>query len=225
MWLKMDMDRIAIVGGSGALGSGLASRLARAGFSVAIGSRNADRAEEAAIALRKDTGSSRISGHDNRTAAEQGEIVIVTVPFDSQIEVLRAIGPAVRGKILVDTTVPLVPPKVMRVQLPAAGSAAALAAEVLGPDVRLVTGFHNVSAVKLRGDEPVDCDVLVFGDEAAAREAVVEMIHRLGIRAVHGGPLANSAAAEAMTSVLIWINKRYGVKAGAGLTVTGIADS
>ena len=219
-----ETDRIAIIGGTGALGGGLASRLARAGLTVAIGSRDASRAGEVAAEIAEDTGSDGISGHDNLMAAELADLVFVTVPYASQQTTLRTIAPAVQGKLVVDTTVPLVPPKVMRVQLPEAGSAAVLAAEVLGPEVRLVTAFHNVSATKLRSGAPVGCDVLVFGDEVAARDLVIGLAKRLGMRALHGGPLANSAAAEAMTSVLISINKRYKVSDGAGLMITGLGD-
>ena len=126
------------------------------------------------------------------------------------------------GKIVVDTTVPLVPPKVARVQLPPQGSAAAIAAETLGSQVRLVTGFHNVSATKLGAHGEPGCDVLVFGDDVEAREQVVAITNQLGVRALHGGPLANAVAAEAMTSLLIAINKRYKIEEGAGIVITGI---
>jgi NADPH-dependent F420 reductase len=128
----------------------------------------------------------------------------------------------VAGKIVVDATVPLVPPRVARVQLPASGSAAAIAAQALDGAARLVTAFHNVSAQKLRGDGPVPCDILVFGDDVEARDAVIGVIARIGLRGLHGGPLANAVAAEAMTSVLISINRRYGVAEGAGIRITGI---
>jgi NADPH-dependent F420 reductase len=108
------------------------------------------------------------------------------------------------------------------VQLPSEGSAAAIARNILGDEVRLVSAFHNVGASKLHSGEPVNCDVLVFGDEPAAREEVIRLAEILGTRGIHGGPLANSAAAEAMTSVLISINRRYKV-AGAGIRITGLA--
>lgn len=213
---------IAIIGGAGDLGSGLASRLARAGFDVVIGSRNADRAAEAAAKLRAETGNAKVRGLDNVSAALAGDVLIVTVPFASQASTLRDIASSAAGKIVVDTTVPLVPPKVARVQLPARGSAALLAADALGDGVRLVTAFHNVSAQKLRGLEPVHSDILVFGDDIAARDTVVGLIARIDMRGLHGGPLANAVAAEAMTSVLISMNRRYGVSEGAGIKITGI---
>lgn len=211
---------IAIVGGTGKLGAGLARRLARAGYALVIGSREADRAAQAARALARDTGG-RVTGLANRAAAAAAEIVIVTVPFASQRAILEDIGPAVQGKIVVDATVPLVPPKVARVQLPPEGSAAEIARATLGEGVRLVAAFHNVAAHKLIQEVAIDCDVLVFGDQVAAREAVVELAAAMELRGVHAGPLANAVAAEALTSVLVGINKRYQAD-GAGIRITGI---
>ena len=134
------------------------------------------------------------------------------------------LAPQVLGKIVVDTTVPLVPPKVMRVQLPPEGSAALRAQQALGEGVRVVSAFHNVAAHKLATDEAVACDVLVFGDEKAAREEVLQVVEDCGLRGLHAGALANSAAAEALTSVLIFINKHYAAD-GAGLQITGAAPS
>lgn len=215
---------IALVGGTGALGSGLALRLARAGHQVVIGSRDAAKAVEAAAALSAETGAT-LRGTDNLTAATEGDVIMVTVPFASQAATLAQIAPAAAGKVVVDATVPLKPPKVARVQLPAEGSAAAIAAAALGPEVRLVTAFHSTSAQKLRGGAPMEADVLVFGDDVAARETVVAIIGSLGLTGVHGGPLDNAVAAEAMTSVLISINRRYGVAEGAGIRITGIDRS
>ncbi|MEQ8347206.1 MAG: NADPH-dependent F420 reductase [Sneathiellaceae bacterium] len=223
--MSTDSPIIAVVGGSGALGSGLALRAARAGLTVVIGSRTADKAAAAAAAVAEKIPGAAIRGAGNLDAARAGDIVLVTVPFESQAATLAAIAPHVAGKIVVDTTVPLVPPKVARVQLPTEGSAAARAAAALGPQVRLVTGFHNVSAAKLQGDGPVGCDVLVFGDEPEARQAVIEIAGRMGLRGVHGGVLDNAAAAEAMTSVLIAINKRYKIAEGAGIRITGLGEA
>lgn len=215
---------IAIVGGTGALGSGLALRLARAGHDVVIGSRGAARAAEVAEAMAAEAGAP-LRGTDNLTAAAEADLILVTVPFASQAATLAQIAPAVAGKVVVDATVPLKPPKVARVQLPAEGSAAAIAAAALGRDVRLVTAFHSTSAQKLRSGAPMEADVLVFGDDVAARDTVVGMIDSLGLTGVHGGPLDNAVAAEAMTSVLISINRRYGVAEGAGIRITGIDRS
>jgi hypothetical protein len=206
---------IAVVGGTGKLGAAIARRLAKAGRSVVIGSRSAESARKAADEL-----GFGLRGETNADAAKSADIVIVTVPFAAQESTLAEIAPHVGGKIVVDTTVPLVPPKVMRVQLPAEGSAAVRAQHLLGDGVTMVSAFHNVAAHKLATDEDVQCDVLVFGDDKASRAAVVELANEAGLRGLHGGALVNSAAAEALTSVLIFMNKTYGVD-GAGIRITG----
>jgi 8-hydroxy-5-deazaflavin:NADPH oxidoreductase len=210
-------NKIAVIGGTGNLGSALAWRLARAGHAVVIGSRTA----ESAMAKAEELGHG-LTGMSNADAAQTADIVFVTVPFAAQTATLEDIKPHVAGKIVVDTTVPLVPPKVMRVQLPPEGSAAAKAEAILGEGVRMVAGFHNVAAHKLAQnvDVDVDCDILVFGDEKAARAAIVALADEIGLRGVHGGALVNAAAAEAMTSLLIFINKNYQVD-GAGIRITG----
>ena len=206
---------IAVIGGTGKLGSAIARRLAKAGRKVILGSRSAQSAAQAAAEL-----GFGLTGLSNADAAKAGDIVIVTVPFAAQELTLREIAAHVAGKIVVDTTVPLVPPKVMRVQLPPEGSAAQRAQKLLGADVRVVSAFHNVAAHKLATDQDIDCDVLVFGDDKDARAQVAALVELTGLRGIQGGALANSAAAEAMTSVLIFINKTYQVD-GAGLLVTG----
>lgn len=206
---------VAVVGGTGDLGSAIAGRLAKAGRTVIIGSR---KAEAAAAAAEQHGHGTR--GLANPEAAAAADIVIVTVPFGAQEATLRDIAPHVAGKIVVDTTVPLVPPKVMRVQMPPEGSAAARAQAILGEGVTVVSAFHNVAAHKLATDEVVECDVLVFGDDKAARAKVVALVADTGLRGLHGGALVNSAAAEALTSVLIFMNRTYSVD-GAGIRITG----
>jgi NADPH-dependent F420 reductase len=213
---------VGVVGGTGELGGAIARRLVRAGKRVMIGSRTVEKAQAAAAELRKDLGVEVWAG-SNTDAAQAASTLIVTVPYASQSETLQAIRPYVSGKLVIDTTVPLVPPKVMRVQLPAEGSAALVAQKVLGPQVKVVSAFHNVAAAKLAMDAPVDCDVLVFGEEKANREAALELVKACGLRGVHGGSLANSAAAEALTSVLIFINKTYG-SPGSGIRLTGLPE-
>ena len=212
-------ETIAVVGGTGELGNALARRLVRSGRKVIIGSRTAERAIAAARALSGEVGS-EVKGDSNSAAAREAGLVLVAVPYAAQAGTLQEIRAFVQGKIVIDTTVPLVPPKVMRVQLPTEGSAAVIAQRILGSEVRVVSAFHNVSAHKLAADGDVDCDILVFGDDKAAREIAVQLIGSCGLRALHGGPLANSAAAEALTSVLIFINKTYRVE-GAGIRITG----
>jgi hypothetical protein len=211
---------VAVIGGTGTLGSGLAKRLAAAGYAIVIGSRSAEKAAEAAKALPRPAGSAA-RGATNAEAARAGEVVLLTVPWGSQAQILDEIAPHVAGKLVIDATVPLVPPRVARVQLPPEHSAALTAQKRLGPGVRVVAAFHNVAAHKLAHDEPIDCDVLVFGDDPKDREAAMALVVAAGLRGVHGGPLANSVAAEALTSVLININRNYKVD-GAGIRITGI---
>lgn len=210
---------IAVIGGTGQLGAAIARRLAKAGKSIIIGSRDPVKAEAAARQLGAELGCEVAFG-GNVAAAGAADVVILTVPFASQRMTLEDIRSSVAGKIVIDTTVPLMPPKVMRVQLPPEGSAAQRAQEILGDEVRVVSAFHNVAAHKLITDALVECDVLVFGDDKAAREVAVGLVDACGLRGLHGGVLANSAAAEAMTSVLIFLNKSYAVD-GAGVRITG----
>ena len=210
---------LAVLGGTGHLGGALARRWAQAGYPVILGSRDAGRAADAAAVLSGEC-KADVRGLANRAAADAAEIVVVTVPWATQQAVLEDIRPAVAGKLVVDTTVPLVPPRVMRVQLPPEGSAAVRAQQILGPGITVVSAFHNVAAHKLAQSADVDCDVLVFGDQKEARERVVALAAAAGLRGIHGGALVNSAAAEALTSILIFINKTYAVD-GAGLKITG----
>lgn len=216
-----DLPTLAIIGGTGALGSGLARRLSAAGYPIIIGSRSAEKAQQAAAALPKGT-NGQARGASNAEAAKAGAIILVTVPWESQAQILDEIKPHVGGKLVVDLTVPLVPPRVARVQLPAEGAAALVAQKRLGEAVRVVAAFHNVAAQKLQHDMAIDCDVLVCGDDPKDREAVIALAKAAGLRGIHAGPLANSAAAEALTSVLIGINRSYKVD-GAGIRITGIA--
>ena len=217
--------RIGIIGGTGALGSGLALRCAAAGHDVAIGTRDPERGTEVANALRarlaSQDGGSAIRAMGNADAALHGDLVIIAVQFSHQRETLATIRDAVQSKIVVDTTVPLVPPKVMRVQLPVEGSAAQIAQAVLGEGVRVVSAFQSVAAHHLAAMGEVPCDVLVSGDDRDARAAVVDLARSIGVTALHAGPLCNAAAAEALTSVLIFLNKEYGTH--SGIRITGIS--
>lgn len=205
-----------MIGGTGALGSGLAKRLARAGYPIVIGSRDPAKAKAAAAGFEQGS----VRGAGQADAAGEASVVILAVPFASQAETLAAIAPGCAGKLVIDTTVPLVPPKVGTVQLPADGVAAARTRRALDPSARVVSAFHNVSAAKLQGDGEIECDVLVFGDDAEARATVIGLVEAAGLRGFHGGPLANSIAAEALTSVLITINRLYKVD-GAGIRIVG----
>jgi hypothetical protein len=213
---------IAVIGGTGDLGSALAKRWAAAGYPIVLGSRSKQKAQATAEKMKSDTGAAALSGEDNRAAAAAAEIVLVVVPYANHESILDEIKPAVAGKIVVDAVVPLVPPKVSVVKLPPDGSAALAAQRVLAGTARVQAAFHNVSAAKLHSSGAVDCDVLVFGDDQAARAVVIELANAAGTRGIDGGPLANSAAAEALTSVLIGINRRYKVEGGAGIRITGL---
>jgi NADPH-dependent F420 reductase len=215
------MGTLAVIGGTGALGSGLAWRLARAGHRVVVGSRSDERAEAAAQEIGSRLGgSAEVKGVGNAAAAATADLVFVTVPFASHGDVLGQIKEAVAGKIVVDATVPLVPPKVATFQAPPEGSAALAAQKLLGDAVRVVSALHNVAAHKLNEDREIDCDVLVCGNDPSARQQIIEILGTIGLRGIHAGVLANSVAAEALTSVLIGINKRYKVD-GAGIRITG----
>lgn len=216
--MASDLPAIAVIGGTGKLGAALARGWAKAGYPVVLGSRDARRAADAASALAVETGGT-VRGAGNLEAASTGEVVVVTVPFAHQRRILEEIREAVADKIVVDTTVPLVPPKVARVQLPPEDSAVVAGQAILGAEVTVVSAFQNVAAHKL-AEGSVACDVLVFGDSKSARAQVISLVEALGLRGLHGGPLANSAAAEALTSVLVFINRIYGVD-GAGLRITG----
>lgn len=223
----MEQISIAILGGTGDLGGGLAIRWATAGHRVIIGSRDAQKAQAAAqatadIATQRGQTNPRVSGAGNADAAQGADIVVLTVPFSHQKPTLEEIKSVLAGKILIDVTVPLVPPKVMRVQLPPEGSAGQIAQTLLGEGVRVVSAFHNVSADLLKAEAPLECDVLVFGDDKAARQTVIDLANGAGMRALHGGSIANSASAEALTSVLIFLNKQYG--GHAGIRITGIGS-
>ena len=216
---------IGIVGGTGDLGRGLALRLAKAGHPLIIGSRNAEQAvasAEAVAAVLAERGIAHpaISGADNAATAQQGDIVFVTVPFGAHQATLESIRDAVQGKVVVDVTVPLVPPKVARVQLPTEGSAGQIAQTLLGEAVHVVSAFQNVAAAHLQADMEIPCDVLVTGNDKPARQTVIDLIESMGMRGFHAGLINNAAAAEALTSILININKQY--KTHAGLRLTGI---
>jgi len=214
------MSEIAVIGGTGALGGALARRLAAAGIGVVVGSRDPAKAEKFSDEVRGGLPGAKIVGAGLAEAAAQAQVCFVTVPYAAQVDTLGAIAPHVAGKIVVDATVPLRPPKVGTVQLPASGSAVVDGAALLGAGVRVVSALQNVAADKLGGDAPIECDVLVCGDDPDAVEAVRQLLDRIGLRSWHAGPLANSAATEAMTSLLIQINRRYKIAHG-GIRITG----
>lgn len=209
--------KIAILGGTGALGLGLASRWIRSGHEVLIGSRTIESAKSACEKLNINEDQGMLNGD----AANQAEIACLTVPFSFQLDILSEVKDALSGKILIDGTVPLVPPKVMRVQLPEEGCAAIRAQTYLGDSVQVISAFQNISAELLQTDAEIDCDVLVCGDKRDSREQVIALVNDAGLTGWHAGPLCNSAAAEALTSVLIAINKNHTIK-HSGIKITGV---
>jgi len=216
---------LAILGGTGDLGTGLARRWAQAGYQVIIGSRTVEKAEAAVADLREvmaERGIAEIAvaAKDNLAAAQAADIVTLTVPFSHQSSTLELVKTALQGKILIDVTVPLVPPRVARVQLPEQGSAGQIAQELLGEDVNVVSAFQNVAALHLQEGRGLDCDVLVCGNKKDARAEVIKLIEAAGMRGFHAGMIHNAAAAEALTSVLITINKQYGCH--AGIKISGL---
>jgi hypothetical protein len=211
---------LAILGGTGDLGSGLARIFAAAGYTVTIGSRAKEKAELAARELAAQLGKP-VGAADNRTAAQGADIVILCVPYSNHDTIIAEIGPVMDGKILVDAVVPLVPPRVSVVQLPAEGSPAIVAQRQLDRGAHVAAAFHNVAAKKLHAGVKADCDVLVFADDAGVRAQVIALADVVATRGIDAGVLANCVAAEALTSVLIAINRRYKVL-GAGIRITGL---
>jgi NADPH-dependent F420 reductase len=214
---------IAILGGTGDLGTGLAIRWAKAGHRIIIGSRTQQKADAAVAELKKISPSTPAEAMVNPQAAEAGDIVVLTVPFEHQLATLESVRAGLDGKILIDVTVPLVPPKVGTVQLPPEGSAGKRAQMLLGDTVKVVTAFQNVAAHLLQQDVKIECDVLVAGNSKEARDTVIDLVAAAGMTGWHAGPIENSAAAEALTSILIQINRRHDIS-HSGIKIVGQAD-
>ena len=213
-------ETVAILGGTGDLGTGLAIRWSKAGHKIVIGSRTLEKAQAAVAALHEISPETPAEAMENFDAAEAGEIVVLTVPAEHQESTLSSVKGNLTGKILIDVTVPLVPPKVGTVQLPPEGSAGKRAQELLGEEVMVVSAFQNIAAHLLKEDVQIECDVLVAGNKKAARQRVIEMIESAGMVGWHAGPIDNAAAAEALTSILIQIN-RSGIVSHSGIKIIG----
>lgn len=217
---KSEKICIAILGGTGDLGTGLAIRWSKAGHEIVIGSRTQAKAEAAVAALHKISPETPARALENPAAAEAGDVVVLTVPFAHQLSTLETVKARLRGKILIDTSVPLMPPAVGRVQLPEGGSAGKRAQDLLGEQVRVVSAFQNVAAHLLQTEAEIECDVLVAGNSPEARKRVIDLIRDAGMNGFHAGPIDNAAAAEALTSVLIQINRRHDI-AHSGIRIVG----
>jgi 8-hydroxy-5-deazaflavin:NADPH oxidoreductase len=219
--------KIAILGGTGAEGTGLANRLARAGEHIVIGSRDAQRAQEAAKQLREQIGASaQIEGTDNASAAAQCEVAVLTIPFSGQAALLKQLKSVWKpGTIVIDTTVPLAAATggaATRMLGVWQGSAAEAAKELLPNGVSIAAAFHNLSAELLEGDAPVECDVLVCSDDDKAKQSATELAAKIpGVRALNGGKLENARIVESLTALLIGLNIRYKVHS-AGIRFTGL---
>ena len=216
-------ETIAILGGTGDLGTGLAIRWSKAGYKIIIGSRTLEKARNATENLAKISPDTPAEAMENSDAAAAGDIVVLTVPAEHQLSTLDTVKTGLSGKILIDVTVPLVPPKVGTVQMPPEGSAGKRAQDFLGDDVQVVTAFQNIAAHLLQEDVKIECDVLVSGNKRIARDKVIELAEQAGMRGWHAGPIENSAAAEALTSILIQINRRHDL-AHSGIQIVGQPD-
>jgi NADPH-dependent F420 reductase len=212
--------RIGVIGGTGREGLGLSLRWAKAGHAVTIGSRDIARAKERAEAISKH--GCRIRGASNADASRDAEVVVLSVPYAAHGETLRALKAQLAHKILVDITVPLKPSQIRQVTLPPGHAAALEAQRLLGSDTRVIAALHHVSSAHLAElARIIDCDVLVCGDDDAARGTVVSLIESLDLRALDAGPLQNAIALESLTPVLLHLNKVYG-GSGAGIRFTGL---
>jgi 8-hydroxy-5-deazaflavin:NADPH oxidoreductase len=219
------MLTIAVLGGTGKEGKGLAYRWAKAGYRVLIGSRLSERAVTVASEIiQLLEGSSSVVGTTNLEAATLAEIIVLTVPYAAHRATLESVRDALKGKLLIDVTVPIVPPKVTKVQMPPAGSAAQEAKEIVGDDVQVVAAFQNISHELLLGEEEVECDVLVTGTSKDARAEALRLVDAAGLIGWDAGPIENSVVVEGLASVLININKQYG-STHAGIRITGVNRS
>ncbi len=213
---------LAVLGGTGNEGPGLALRWARAGHTVIIGSRQAEKAERVAAELNAKLGAELIAGMDNLAAAQTCAVAVLTVPYAAQNPLLETLKEALAGKVLVNVTVAMNPPKVARAYIPPEGSACEQAQALLGPEVKVVAAFQNIGAHHLEDpDHAIDCDVLICGDDKDAKAIARQLAEDIGMRGIDAGPLVNAKVVEGLTSVLIGINIRYKIP-GAGIRITGL---
>jgi NADPH-dependent F420 reductase len=213
---------IAVLGGTGKEGKGLSYRWAKAGYRVLIGSRTPNRAKDTAIELTELLGgNASIEGTSILTAAQHADIVVLSVPYSAHLEILNLVKDALKGKILIDVTVPLLPTRVTKVWIPPAGSAGQEARMILGDEVQIASAFQNISYEQLFQDEPIACDVLVTGTSKFARSETLKLVFAAGLTGWDAGPLENSVVVEGLTSILIGINKLYG-STSAGIQITGV---
>lgn len=216
---------LAVIGGTGAEGSGLVLRWAAAGYPVIIGSRSQEKAATVAAELSGELppGSAPITGDENAAAAAAGDVIVLSVPYAAQEGTIAQIAAACQGKVFVTVGVPLKPPKVSTVWRPAGGSAAEEAQAQLGEGVRVAAAFQNVSAAHLKDlSHEVECDILVTGDDKEAKAVAIQLAGAAGMFGIDAGPLANASVVEGLTALLIGVNIRNKIKS-SGIRITGIA--
>jgi NADPH-dependent F420 reductase len=223
----MDLSKlkIAIIGGTGKEGKGLAFRWGKAGHRVVIGSRNLEKAQFAVDEIKPLLpNNSLLTGDINESAIKQADIVVITVPYQAHREILNALKNELQGKIIIDVTVPLVPPHVTKVQMPSDGSAAQETQMILGLGCKVASAFQNISYDLLLNDAPILCDVLVCCSDEQTRQIVLGLVKDAGLSGWDAGPLENSVVVEGLTSILININRKYHSRT-AGIKITGIDAS
>jgi NADPH-dependent F420 reductase len=217
--------KIAVLGGTGKEGSGLALRWAAAGHEIIIGSREAERAQRTAADLNRTLGQETVRGMTNHEAAAQADVIVMTVPYAAHAATLESVKDAAQGKVFVDVTVPLDPQNVRRAKMPPAGSASAEAQQLLGEGVKVVAAFQSIGAEHLASSShEIECDVLVCGNDKDAKKLVIELAQAARITAWDAGPIENAMVVEGLTSVLINLNIKHKVKA-SGIRITGIPRS
>lgn len=212
---------IAIVGGTGKEGKGLAYRWAQAGYSVTIGSRSIEKAEIAKNEVNTLLHKNVVFSDLNENAVEKAEIIVITVPYSAHRNILEALKDKLKGKVIVDVTVPLIPPAITKIKMPSEGSASQEAQNILGPQCKVISAFQNISYDLLMHDEEILCDVLVCGSDEEARLLGLQLVRDARLKGWDAGPLENSVVAEGLTSILIRLNTKYGSKS-AGIKITGI---
>jgi len=213
--------KIAVLGGTGKEGSGLALRWARSGHEVTIGSRDAVKAQRVADELNQAYAPIQVKGADNVNAAQNAEVVVITVPYAAHLETLKAVQEALSGKVVVDVTVPVNTQDFTRVSLPPGGSAASEAQALLGDAAQVIAAFQNISATHLKKlENEIDCDVLVCGDSDTAKQIGLQLVKDADLKGWDAGPLDNAVVVEGLTPILLGINRRYKIK-GAGIRITG----
>jgi len=216
-----EIKKIAIIGGTGKEGKGLAYKWSQADYEILIGSRTLEKAQIAADLINQMVGKNNVTGLTNSDAVREADICVLTVPFSAHKDMLHQMKEDLKNKLLIDVTVPLVPPKLSVFQPPNAGSALLEAVEILDESTEVVDAFQNISYENLLSDQEISCDILVCGSKKEIRKLIIGLIESAGMTAWDAGPKENSVVVEGMTSILFGINKQHNTKS-AGIKVTGV---